>query len=78
MLIDDDEPTNFLSRMIIEEADCTDHIQVIDGGESALKYLRDSKKSGYNSEQYPWPDLIFLDIFYIVCLIFIIWIERSC
>ena len=62
MLIDDDEPTNFLSRMIIEDADCTNHIQVIDGGENALKYLLNSKESGYNSEQYPWPDLIFLDI----------------
>lgn len=62
MLIDDDEPTNFLSRIIIEEADCTEHIQIEDGGERALKYLLNSKKSAYNSKQYPWPDLIFLDI----------------
>jgi Response regulator receiver domain len=62
MVIDDDEPTNFLSRMIIEDADCTEHIQVEDGGERAINYLLNSKKAGYNSKQYPWPDLIFLDI----------------
>ena len=62
MLIDDDEPTNFLTRMIIDEADCTEHIQVEDSGERAFDYLLNSAKAGYNSKQYPWPDLIFLDI----------------
>jgi CheY-like chemotaxis protein len=53
MLIDDDEPTNFLSKMLIEEAHCTEHIQVADSGKMALEYL----SNGNNS-----PDLIFLDI----------------
>jgi CheY-like chemotaxis protein len=62
MLIDDDEPTNFLSSMIIEEADCTEHIQIEDSGQRAINYLANSKNSGYSSKQYPWPSLIFLDI----------------
>lgn len=62
MLIDDDEPTNFLSSMIIEEANCAEHIQIEDSGDRAINYLANSKKSGYNSKQYPWPGLIFLDI----------------
>lgn len=62
MLIDDDEPTNFLSSMIIEEADCTEHIQIEDSGEKALNYLEESQKSGYSNKACPWPDLIFLDI----------------
>src|SRR5215210_127393 len=62
MLIDDDEPTNFLSSMIIEEANCTEHIQIADNGERAVSYLVNSEKLGYNSKECPWPDLIFLDI----------------
>lgn len=53
LLIDDDEPTNFLSRMLIEEAHCAEHIQIADSGKVALDYL----SNGNNS-----PDLIFLDI----------------
>ncbi|MEO5983989.1 MAG: response regulator [Ferruginibacter sp.] len=53
MLIDDDEPTNFLSKMLIEEAHCADHIQIAESGKLALDYLSRSNKS---------PDLIFLDI----------------
>jgi len=53
MLIDDDEPTNFLSKMLIEEAHCAEHIQVADSGKMALDYLSKCNNS---------PDLIFLDI----------------
>jgi CheY-like chemotaxis protein len=53
MLIDDDEPTNFLSKMLIEEAHCAEHIQVAESGKMALDYLSKSNVS---------PDLIFLDI----------------
>lgn len=53
MLIDDDEPTNFLSKMLIEEAHCAEHIQVADSGKMALEYL---------SNGHSKPDLIFLDI----------------
>lgn len=62
MLIDDDEPTNFLSSMIIEEADCAEFIQVADSGEKAINYLLNSQKFNYANPEYPWPALIFLDI----------------
>ena len=62
MLIDDDEPTNFLSNMILEEAGCTEHIQVEDSGERAINYLVKSEKLTSTNKDYPWPDLIFLDI----------------
>ena len=62
MLIDDDEPTNFLSSMIVEEADCTEHIQIEDSGEGALNYLINSEEFAYSNKANPWPDLIFLDI----------------
>ena len=61
LLIDDDEPTNFLSRLLLEEADCTNHIQVEQDGFSALEYLTRSE-NGDGDLRYPCPDLIFLDI----------------
>lgn len=62
MLIDDDEPTNFLSSIIIEGADCTEHIQIEDSGQKALNYLMKSREYGFANKDYPRPDLIFLDI----------------
>ena len=57
LLIDDDEPTNFLHKMVIDEANCTEKTAVMENGQDALDYLR-SKQDG----KYPQPDLIFLDI----------------
>ncbi len=54
LLIDDDEPTNFFSSLLIEDADCTENIQIAQSGQSALRLLR--------SKTIPTPDLIFLDI----------------
>jgi response regulator of citrate/malate metabolism len=40
LVIDDDEPTNFISTMLIEEADCTSHLEIADSGIKALNYLK--------------------------------------
>lgn len=61
LFIDDDEPTNFLNEMIIENADCTGHIEIATSGEQALRYL-DNNKGTDKSNRYPRPDLIFLDV----------------
>jgi CheY-like chemotaxis protein len=61
MLIDDDEPTNFFTQIILEESGCTDNIKVTQGGREALDYLSKSETPG-NDPNYPSPDLIFLDI----------------
>lgn len=58
LLIDDDEPTNFLNKMILEEMGCADSIAVAQSGREAISYLTSSK----NNEPFPMPDLIFLDI----------------
>jgi CheY-like chemotaxis protein len=63
LLIDDDEPTNFLNKMTVEQTDCTHHIQVAQGGQEALDYLAGRgqyEKTG--DGLHPRPDLIFLDI----------------
>jgi CheY-like chemotaxis protein len=62
LVIDDDEPTNFFTRMILEESGCTNHIKVMQSGQEALDYLAKSEQAGCDASRYPSPDLIFLDI----------------
>ncbi len=57
LLIDDDEPTNFIAKMIVTKADLNENTQAIQSGVKALKYLQDENLSNYDI-----PDLIFLDI----------------
>ena len=59
LLVDDDEPTNFLNKMTLEQTGCTRHISVAQSGQEALDYLRGC---GVDSGKQPRPDLIFLDI----------------
>ena len=61
LLIDDDEPTNFYTQLIIEESGCADHIQVAQGGREALSYLSMTQQQN-GENRFPCPDLIFLDI----------------
>lgn len=61
LLVDDDEPTNFLNKMTVEQAGCTQYIQVVQSGQDALDFLQ--KKGRFTGhEPHLHPDLIFLDI----------------
>lgn len=62
LLIDDDEPTNFHSQIILENTGCTENIQVISSAEKALEYLTKSNGHVDGKDSFPCPDLIFLDI----------------
>jgi len=53
LLIDDDEPTNYLNKLTLEQMGCTRHVRIAQSGQAALDYLRNNS---------PRPDLIFLDI----------------
>lgn len=57
LLIDDDEPTNFLNEMIISQLNCTKSIVAKQSGREALDYLS-TEQDGV----FPQPDLILLDI----------------
>ena len=61
LLIDDDEPTNFLNKMTVEQTGCTNYIQIVQSGQDALDFLQ---KKGRFAGHEPGlhPDLIFLDI----------------
>jgi CheY-like chemotaxis protein len=60
LVIDDDEPTNFFTQMIIEESGLATHVKIVQSGPEALEYLIKSESG--DAENYPSPDLIFLDI----------------
>jgi len=62
LLIDDDEPTNFLNKMTLEEADCASHVQILQSGMAALDYLAGRGEYKKSEGYFPHPDLIFLDI----------------
>ena len=57
LLVDDDEATNFLHKIMINDAECTEQIHVCKNGKEAIEYLTNSIEG-----KYPQPDLIFLDI----------------
>ncbi|MDO6430155.1 response regulator [Flavitalea sp. BT771] len=61
LLIDDDEPTNFLNRITLEQADCAHTVQTVQSGQEALDFLMHQGK--YEQAPHcPHPELIFLDI----------------
>src|SRR5215831_9893611 len=62
LLIDDDEPTNFLNKLTITENGYADYVQVVPGGQEALDYLTNSGPFNTTEDDFPRPELIFLDI----------------
>lgn len=61
LLVDDDEPTNYLNKMIISEMGCVNHIEVAQTGKQALEFLR-NKSIQKSNEDSSYPELVFLDI----------------
>jgi CheY-like chemotaxis protein len=59
LLIDDDEPTNFIHKKIIQVSGLVDNVHVAPGGQEALEFLR---KNDAGDSGLLLPDLIFLDI----------------
>lgn len=59
LVIDDDEPTNFLNQLIIEKSGYARHVKAVQSGQDALDYLANSCAG---SQENSVPDLIFLDI----------------
>ncbi len=62
LLVDDDEPTNYLNKMILEEVDCAEKIEVAQSAKEAINYLMGAGKYNQKGKTIPPPELIFLDI----------------
>lgn len=61
LLIDDDVPTNFIHRKIIQKSEVNAHIQVTTSAREGLDFLTQSGKFA-DLEEVPRPGIIFLDI----------------
>ena len=59
LLIDDDEPTNFIHKKTLERSGLVDNVYVAHGGQEALNFLENVCK---HDQGLSIPDLIFLDI----------------
>lgn len=57
LLIDDDEPTNYINKLVLDELGCAKSIVSVLNGMEALDYLLTLHNNGE-----PLPELIFLDI----------------
>ena len=62
MLIDDDDATTFLYKIILNGAKCTEHIQIAQGGSEALDYLNQFSSANVTKDIAYFPELIFVDI----------------
>jgi CheY-like chemotaxis protein len=59
LLIDDDDTTNYLNQRLLTRMEVASDIRIVTNGEEALDYL---EKSFQNTENYPLPELILVDI----------------
>ncbi|MFC0774042.1 response regulator [Terrimonas alba] len=59
LLIDDNVDDNYFHSRVIRNANAAQHIKTAETGEEALEYFELEKR---DPDQYPLPDLIFLDI----------------
>ncbi len=62
LLIDDDEATNFLNEMNIQNTEIAEQVVIAWNGKEALEYLTNTGMYANNGSNFPQPDLIFLDI----------------
>ena len=59
LLVDDDEPTNFINKKVIQGSGLVEAIHTAHSGQEALSFLN---RKNDQVDQIPVPDLIFLDI----------------
>ncbi|OFX58130.1 MAG: histidine kinase [Bacteroidetes bacterium GWA2_30_7] len=62
LLIDDDDATNFYNSYIIKKTEITEKIDVALNGKDAIEFLTNKGKFFSESNNYPSPSLILLDI----------------
>jgi CheY-like chemotaxis protein len=65
LIVDDDNASSYLTRIVLEEMDITDRVYTVETGEEALDFVKKNAvptnpPGGDNADEY--PNLIFLDI----------------
>ncbi len=61
MLVDDNPADNEYHKIIIDQADVCNQVKVAYDGVEAISYLKNSGETG-KAEEFPKPDIIYLDI----------------
>lgn len=61
LLVDDDEPTNYLNKMILDRMNCARQVKIAQSGKEALEVLKKAYDAAPGTGDCQ-PDLIFLDI----------------
>ncbi|TBR19719.1 MAG: response regulator [Chitinophagaceae bacterium] len=61
LLVDDNPADNLFHSIMIKESGICSQIKIVNDGEEALAYLEKSRQAE-NAEDYPEPQIIFLDI----------------
>jgi CheY-like chemotaxis protein len=59
LLIDDNIHDNYIHTFVIRNYDPTIEVRSVTSGEEAIEYFQNSRQK---TENYPYPDLVFLDI----------------
>ncbi len=62
LLVDDDEPTNYLHKRIIRRADVADETFTVENGEDAIEFLLGRGRYKGKNLLPPEPILVFVDI----------------
>ena len=62
LLVDDDEATNFLNKMVLNKSGIAEHIETLLNGKEAIDYITSKGKYENKEHYYPKPKIIFLDI----------------
>ena len=62
LLIDDDEPTNFINTLLMEETGYVGNISIAENGLKALGYLKQALAHEGEASGFFVPQLIFLDV----------------
>jgi CheY-like chemotaxis protein len=62
LLIDDDEPTNYLNLRVLRKADCANQVRAVQTAQEALDSLSRGDRALEKGNPCSLPDLIFLDI----------------
>lgn len=60
LLVDDDESDNYFHEYIIKKADICEDLKIVTDGAKALDYINNAGID--DNDEYPLPDIIFLDI----------------
>jgi CheY-like chemotaxis protein len=62
LLIDDSLDDNYLHKLVLEEMNVSNEIDVVNDGEQAIEYLTCKGRYESSAPNFPCPELIFLDI----------------